>query len=315
MFSKIGLEFNYFYVLQVLSFTVKVSSNSSQFLDNFKRLTSAFLHSNKKCVVNTKYKIFLQQRGNEDSKHIIIRNGEIVYQTSDHTDLLMTLLEFILEDFIESTKDHLLLHSAVLVKNEKAIVLPADSNSGKSTLSIAMLKDGFKYISDEVGAINIDNLKVSGFPRPIVIKDKTISFFTSLGPEIDYRLYKLKNSRDVQKMHVGIPCGEKIASMKESFPITAIAFPKYSPNGETVLNELNYSLSVFNLMRFSFNHLRLKEIGFKTAAKIAREIKCYSLEIKDLPNACEIINSLFLNRKKESRLRINLSDTILENHH
>ena len=284
-------------ILKVLTFNVKVSSNSIHFLESLKQIISAFQFTYEEFTGNGQYEVFVQNWGNENGSHRLIKNGETIFQTSDNAELLLKLLDFILEDFIESTKDHLLLHSAVLVKRRKAIVLPAGSNSGKTTLSLALLKDEFKYISDEVAAVNIYNLKASGFPRAMMIKDKTLSLFPSLQREIRCYKFQFRNSRDVQKAHLGIPGERKTAPLKQSFPITAIVFPKYNPDGVTTLTELKPSEALVNLMRCSFNHLRLNEIGFRSAAKIARKIKCYFLEVNDLTKACELINDLIESHK------------------
>jgi hypothetical protein len=280
----------YICVLKVFSFSIRVISNSCLFLDEFRQLTSAFQSVTEENKIDVEYEVMIQTEGN--GKHILARNGEIIYENPDWTDLLLILQERFLDDFIKSTDDHYLLHSAVLVKKEKAIVLPAASKSGKSTLSIALVKNGFKYLSDEVTAVNLGTLRVRGFPRAIAIREKTLSLFPSLEPEINYLCYRLLSSRKVREIHYGILSEKKLASIDKSFPISAIVFPKYNPNSDTILTEVDPAVAVFNLMRCSFNQRRLKEKGFRTAARLVRQIKSYTLQVKNLAKTCEIINSL-----------------------
>jgi len=237
----------------------------------------------------------LVENGN-GGENILTKDKEVYYKTSDWIDLLLKLQECLLNDFIRSARDcYYLIHSAVLVKKEKALLIPGASKSGKSTLSIALLKDGFKYLSDEIAAVDLNTLRTSGFPRAIMVRERTLTLFPTLEPEVNYRRYQLVNSGKVREIHYGIPSRKKLASMKKSFSISAIIFPQYSEskNG-AVLTEINpSSVALFNLMQCSLNQSRLKEKGFRTAVRLVKQAKCYSLQTKNLARACEAISALF----------------------
>jgi hypothetical protein len=288
---QVNAKQGYFCTLRVLSFfIIKVISNSRLFLNEFQQLASSFQFTKEHNEFDVEYRVIVQRK--RDKNHILIRNGEVVYETPDRTDLLLALQDWFLDDFIKSTNNHYLLHSAVLVKNGKAIILPAGSRSGKSTLSVALVKNGFKYISDEVAAVDVDTLRVKGFPRAIAIRKKTLSLFPSLEPEIKHLCYQISNSKKAYEIHYGVPSKKNLASMNRSFPISAIVFPKYSPKGYTALGEIKPAVAVFNLMRCSFNQRRLKEKGFRVAVRLVRQRRCYTLQIKDLAKGCEILDNL-----------------------
>lgn len=292
VFTQYDNKTKYSSSLRILSFTLKLNSNSLVFLREFQQLTSAFQSVGEENKPNVEYEALIQNSKN--GRHLLAKHGKIVYETPNWVEVLLVLQEHFLNDFIKSTRDqYYLLHSAVLVKKRKAVVFPGVSKSGKSTISIALLKDGFKYLSDEIAAINLSTLRATGFPRAIVMREKTLSLFPNLGPEINHLRYELLNSGKVREIHYGIPSGKNLATMNKSFPISAIVFPHYKWKGDACLCEIKPpSESLFDLMQCSLNQRRLKEKGFKTAARLVRQAKCYSLQTKDLAKACEIINGL-----------------------
>ncbi|HEX9667460.1 MAG TPA: hypothetical protein VGA95_13015 [Thermodesulfobacteriota bacterium] len=241
-------------------------------------------------MADVEYRVYLRRNGY--GKHLIKKNGSIVYKANDRNDLLINLLVCFQNDFIQTFDDHLILHSALVIRNGIALVLPGPRKSGKSTLVISLLKHGFKYYSDDITAINLKSLRATGFPRAIMIRDNTLSLFPSLKPEITCYGYKLYNGHKSKKIHLGIPSKKVLAPLNKSFPISSIIFPKYSSNGNTFISDIKNSSAVLNLMGCTLNQNRFVDSGFKTAASIVRNIKCYSLQIKDLSKACEIINGL-----------------------
>lgn len=291
---RIDSKHRYSYFLKALSLTVRLSSNSPFFLDEFRQIASAFRFSERESGFNAEYEALI---GNgSGSKSVLTKDSRIHYSTSNWVDLLLKLHECISNDFIRSTRDHYyLVHSAVLVRRGKAIIIPGASKSGKSTLTIALLKEGFKYLSDEIAAIDPDTLETSGFPRAIRVREKTLTLFPALEPEVTYRRYRLSNSGRIKEIHYGIPSRKSLASMERSFPISAIIFPQYGglENGALLIEISPPSVALFNLMQCSINQGRLKEKGFKIAVRLVKQTKCYSLKTKDLARACEAISALF----------------------
>jgi hypothetical protein len=281
-------NYRYSCFLKAISFRARVYTNSKLLLNELLRIAPFFQspsENNKR--VGVEYLALKKKRG-----YILLRDGRPVYETPYHSEFLIFLLDCFLEDFIKSIDGYLLIHAAVLVKNGKAIVLPAKSRSGKSTLSIALIKRGFRYLSDEVAAINLKTLRVRGFPRPIGIRKKTLLLFSSLGPEINYKFFSFPCTKGTVEFHFGIPSRGRTASVTRSFPVSSIIFPVYTPNGTTSIDELGKAQAVFNVMRCSFNQRKLKDKVFKTAVNLVRQTECYVLRTKEISRACEIIGNL-----------------------
>ena len=62
-------------------------------------------------------------------------------------------------------RDLILMHGNALEKNGKAIVCMGFSGSGKSTLAYTLIKNGWKFIADDLVAINNKGYILKGIPR------------------------------------------------------------------------------------------------------------------------------------------------------
>ncbi len=71
----------------------------------------------------------------------------------------------------EYAKDLVFMHAGVVGWNGKALVFPANSYSGKTTVVEELVRQGAEYYSDEYAIFDTDGL-VHPFPRPLSIRDE-----------------------------------------------------------------------------------------------------------------------------------------------
>ncbi|WP_206203429.1 hypothetical protein, partial [Thermococcus sp. GR7] len=83
-----------------------------------------------------------------------------------------TLLEgFIVDAFIHyvlTEKGYNLLHASCVAKDDRGIAFIARGGGGKTTLSLNLLRSGFRFVSDNF-TILLSNSKVKGFVEPLNI--------------------------------------------------------------------------------------------------------------------------------------------------
>lgn len=63
----------------------------------------------------------------------------------------------------------LLMHAAGVTKDGTATLLPAYGGTGKTTLSIALLDQGFRFLGDDLLLVDTADLRVHPYPRPLHI--------------------------------------------------------------------------------------------------------------------------------------------------
>ncbi len=87
----------------------------------------------------------------------------------------------ILRNTFTRIRSHLLFHAAALSRRGKGVILAADSGCGKTTLTLALVHHGFKFLSDEVAALGLNNGKLTPYPRSLLVRVGTNQVFQQLG--------------------------------------------------------------------------------------------------------------------------------------
>ncbi len=124
---------------------------------------------------------------------------------------------------------YIILHAGAVSFNDKTIIFPADSYSGKSTLTAAFVKYGAKYYSDEYAIISED-----GFLHPF---PKTISM-------------RKPGSYDQTEITVESLGGE---SSTKPLKIDFVLFTKFVKNSRWNPQKLSQARAVFELLPHAFN--------------------------------------------------------------
>lgn len=90
---------------------------------------------------------YLVSNGNE----IIIDNHSNIELQTVRTFLYGSILGALLQQ-----RHFLTLHGSCLVKDNKCCILSGETGSGKSTLSAYLVQNGFKLVSDDITAVNME---------------------------------------------------------------------------------------------------------------------------------------------------------------
>lgn len=186
----------------------------------------------------------------------------------------------------------LVIHSAVLVKNGKAILFPALPGSGKSTLSALLSEMGWTVFSDEMAIIELENLHVKPINRPVCLKNDAIdivksSFSDSVFTEKFYDTQK----GTVAHKRVHTPTSFKF--LKDT-PIGAVVFPKYVRGKATTLQEVASAEGTLQIIRNAFNYHVLAEKGFEALADLADKVEFFSMDYSDISSAEAALTELLL---------------------
>lgn len=170
----------------------------------------------------------------------------------------------------------LIIHAAILAKDDKAIVFPAPPGSGKSTLTAYLALKGWRLLSDEMTIIELNTCTAIPFVRPISLKNNSINLVKSWFPDaVMSDVAKDTTKGDVA--HVKAP-SESIAKATRKATITAIVFPKYNANTVLDIYELSQTNTFMQLADNAFNYNVIGEEAFSTISHIVE--KCPGFEIK-----------------------------------
>lgn len=84
------------------------------------------------------------------------------------------IIEILFYPTLFCRENYFYLHGGAVVKNNKCICFLAPSNTGKTTLTIDFLKQGYDYLTDDIIPIDLTNLTTQGFPKPLFLRPNSI---------------------------------------------------------------------------------------------------------------------------------------------
>jgi len=184
----------------------------------------------------------------------------------------------------------LMLHSAVVEKNGKAVLLPAWPGSGKSTLSAALVHRGWRLLSDEFGLIRPGTNAMIPFPRSIPLKNESIAIVRDFAPEaVIGPTFPKTRKGDVA--HLKVPA-ESVQRSGETAEPSFVIFPRYSPGQRANLRPLAKARAFMKLAGNAFNYELLGESGFSTVASLIRACDTCLFHYDDLEKAVQTLDNL-----------------------
>lgn len=273
---------------QIFNFPICIKSNSQQFLQDF----GSIFHYFKVTRPNS-------DLDNGTSFHVSINHistitdgNQTIYQSPNYQYILEYLEYEIYNLLIDKLTNYYLIHAGVVGFDHKAILFPAQSGSGKTTLIASLLKNGFKYLSDEIAIIEPQTLIVHPFPKPLNIKIGSLPLFTNFEPEME-----LINKRDTgieDKIHHVLVRNGSIHPVDKPIPIKSIIFVQYKPKVDCRLRRISKACTIFELVKCSFNQYLFKEKGIDLIDRLVATCECYQLQFNHLDEAMKLIKGRIL---------------------
>lgn len=201
----------------------------------------------------------------------------------------ISLEEAALRTYIGCCTDRLLVHAAGLVRDDQVVMLAAPSTHGKTTLTLALLARGWRFMSDEIVPISQDDWRAAPFPRALHIRRPSLAVLEQQGflPELSHVVSLLHTDRQPV---LGIPLHQEPLASRRS--IAAIVFISYTPGALAVPVLMPPALAASGLLQQALNGGTLGSRAFTSAIALARQAPCYRLAVSALGPAVTAIEAL-----------------------
>jgi hypothetical protein len=181
------------------------------------------------------------------------------------------------------------LHAGVVTKGKCAILLPAESGSGKSSLTAALTHAGFGYLSDEVGLVERGTFRVPPVPLGVCVKAKGWDLMSRYFPELVTLPIHLRNDGKVVRYLPPRPA----TLQSQPALITHIFFPRYGKGEVTRLEPLSRSVGFTRLMdQCVALSRRLDRDNVGDMIRWIAKIDCYALPFSSLDEAVALIDGV-----------------------
>ena len=102
-------------------------------------------------------------------------------RSEDDQEYLFSLVQMaLLNTLTYLMPQHHLLHGAALTWHNEGLILAGDSGCGKSSLSLALVKHGCQFLSDDVAGLNLITHQIEPFPRSLNLRQRGLSLLHRL---------------------------------------------------------------------------------------------------------------------------------------
>jgi len=203
----------------------------------------------------------------------------------------LVLFEWGLNWAIATTVNHyLVIHSASLERNGKAIILPGPPGSGKSTLCTGLALRGWRLLSDELTLIRLDGAGLAGLARPMSLKNQSIDVIRNFAPDA----VMSPRITATQKGTISLvkPAAESVRRVGELARPGWVVVPHLALGGETRLERRPKPENFLELAANALNYGTLGERGFTVLADLIEASECFDLSYGNLDFAVRLLTAL-----------------------
>ncbi|HHT9112060.1 MAG TPA: hypothetical protein ACFYD0_01945 [Candidatus Wunengus sp. YC65] len=273
---------------EVLSFPFELTTDDKKFFDEFLELNSALTLPGNGKLPQVQYSVI------KNTKYFCIReNGKFRNRWAHRWPLYLSVMMCVRDSLYLHLKEYLFLHAGALAKNNKAVLLPGPSGSGKSTLTLGLLNYGYQYLTDEVVVIDLSDLRVLPFQRPVYIYGWQSVVSAEVEKYFKFYRFKERYGNTLQPWQYAVPQQEAILPKDTSFEVAWIVFPTYNETQkDSYLKPMSRAEAAFNLMQNGWNTQYFADFGLKLCSELVKKADCYELVMGDLKEACELIEGL-----------------------
>ncbi|HLI54309.1 MAG TPA: glycosyltransferase family 39 protein [Acidimicrobiales bacterium] len=111
-------------------------------------------------------------------------DGRRLGQGASLSDAVELLLADVNRRAVQSRPDRLGVHAAALAFAGRGILVVGPSGAGKSTLAGALVAAGCDYLTDEAAFVDLDDLTVEPYPKPLSLEPGSLALLDQAAPDL-----------------------------------------------------------------------------------------------------------------------------------
>lgn len=189
-----------------------------------------------------------------------------------------------------NSHQYLIIHSAVIEKQGRAVILPAPPGSGKSTLCAGLVTRGWRLLSDELTLIEAESGNIVPLARPVSLKNASIDIIRRFSPQAVLG----PTVHDTTKGSIAHmkPPVESVRRSAEGARPGWVILPRYEAGTAARLKTLGKARAFMQLANNAFNYSLHGRRGFEVLAGLIDNCGCYEFAYGNLEEAVTVFDDL-----------------------
>ena len=224
-------------------------------------------------------------------EHLLLVDGRCQQRCAELNELAPLVKRTLLVDAIDGCSSLLSIHAGVVRSPRGCLLLPAAAGSGKSSLTAALIRAGFVYLSDEVALLEEETLRVRPVPISLCVKEGGWDLLAPRYPELrDLAVHHRWDDKNVRYLN---PPPESLDPESEkSHPVRWIVFPRYTPGAETALRPLPRVEALHRLLVQCASPTPLDQAKVASLVRWIDDLPCFDMPMSSLDEAVGLLDRL-----------------------
>jgi HprK-related kinase A len=184
---------------------------------------------------------------------------------------------------------HLLLHASAVERDGRALLMSGESGAGKSTLAALLGARNWRFMGDEFALIDPANGLAHAFPRPISLKNESVSAVAAAVPGARFGpLLTATPKGDIRHL---VPDARALAAMEMPARPALLIFPRFG--AAAAIRAVTPAEAFVRLTEASTNYVTLGEAGFTALTRLVRAVPAVAVDYPDGESGVEAVEALW----------------------
>lgn len=190
----------------------------------------------------------------------------------------------------ETVHHYLVIHAASVERGGRALILPGEPGSGKSTLTAGLVHRGWRLLSDEMTMIDPATAELVALARPISLKNDSIDLLRRFAP--DAVLSRPAERTIKGTIALAKPPADSARRVDERALPAWIVFPTFEQGAASRLAPRPKAECFIELAANALNYSVLGPQGFDLLVDVVSRSQCFEFIYSDLEEGVRLFTEM-----------------------
>jgi hypothetical protein len=220
-----------------------------------------------------------------DGQLKLFRDGNFFAEESESSAARALLLQELARAAQPAADWLTILHAGACGNESACVVMPADTNVGKTTLTAALMHSGLRYLSDDSAAVDRHTMRVAPMPFALMVREGSWRVLATRFPGLASAPIFERNGWRVRFL---APLDNDLSS---GVPAKCLLFIKFEPGAATSLEPVTPFESLLRLQKSGFWVAHDRE-SIAAFLSWIQSIPAYQAVYSDLDEATALVHRL-----------------------